>query len=141
METPNDYGVGQLYRLCAHFSLCHLPPCIDVEVFCQVNCLAFNPFNEWVLATGSADRTVALYDLRKLSKCLHTFVNHAYVPESYTVFLCSCFVLSLKFSCGNTPVASYRRSAITVRRILISAYEVHLDVYDIEHHLRWICYL
>ncbi|CAM6120462.1 unnamed protein product [Calypogeia fissa] len=43
----------------------------------EVNCLAFNPFNEWVLATGSADRTVALYDLRKLSKCLHTFVNHA----------------------------------------------------------------
>lgn len=44
----------------------------------QVNCLAFNPKNEWVLATGSADRTVALYDLRKLSKCLHTFVNHTY---------------------------------------------------------------
>ncbi|KAJ7559142.1 hypothetical protein O6H91_04G072200 [Diphasiastrum complanatum] len=42
----------------------------------EVNCLAFNPFNEWVLATGSADRTVALFDLRKPSKPLHTFINH-----------------------------------------------------------------
>lgn len=24
----------------------------------EVNCLAFNPFNEYVLATGSADKTV-----------------------------------------------------------------------------------
>jgi WD40 repeat protein len=54
-------------------------------LFCkgvQVNCLAFNPKNEWVLATGSADRTVALYDLRKLSKCLHSFVNHTYATVS-----------------------------------------------------------
>jgi histone-binding protein RBBP4 len=48
----------------------------------EVNCLAFNPKNEWVLATGSADRTVALYDLRKLSKCLHSFVNHTYATVS-----------------------------------------------------------
>lgn len=55
----------------------------------QVNCLAFNPKNEWVLATGSADRTVALYDLRKLSKSLHTFVNHTYVlyPNTSIPFL------------------------------------------------------
>ncbi len=26
----------------------------------EVNCLAFNPFNEYVLATGSADKTVRL---------------------------------------------------------------------------------
>jgi hypothetical protein len=52
----------------------HLQWCVKL----QVNCLAFNPKNEWVLATGSADRTVALYDLRKLSKCLHSFVNHTY---------------------------------------------------------------
>jgi histone-binding protein RBBP4 len=62
----------------------------------QVNCLAFNPKNEWVLATGSADRTVALYDLRKLSKCLHSFVNHTeevfqigWSPNNETI-LASC---------------------------------------------------
>ncbi|KAK9861398.1 hypothetical protein WJX84_009613 [Apatococcus fuscideae] len=42
----------------------------------EVNCLSFNPFNEWVLATGSADKTVILHDLRNLSRPLHTFENH-----------------------------------------------------------------
>ena len=39
----------------------------------EVNCLAFNPFNEYVLATGSADKTVALFDVRNLNQRLHTF--------------------------------------------------------------------
>jgi|Transcript_11806 histone-binding protein RBBP4 len=42
----------------------------------EVNALAFNPFNEHVVATASADRTVALHDTRNLSKRLHTFTNH-----------------------------------------------------------------
>jgi len=42
----------------------------------EVNSLAFNPFNEWLLATGSADKTVKLFDLRKLTCSLHTFSNH-----------------------------------------------------------------
>lgn len=42
----------------------------------EVNCLAFNPFNEWIVATGSADRTVALHDIRKLDKALHTCAHH-----------------------------------------------------------------
>jgi histone-binding protein RBBP4 len=62
----------------------------------EVNCLAFNPFNEWVLATGSADKTVALHDVRNLSSRLHTFVNHTeevfqigWNPKNETV-LASC---------------------------------------------------
>ncbi|KAK9805231.1 hypothetical protein WJX72_007327 [[Myrmecia] bisecta] len=43
----------------------------------EVNCLAFNPFNEYILATGSADKTVALHDLRNLKKPLHVFDNHS----------------------------------------------------------------
>lgn len=42
----------------------------------EVNSLSFNPFNEWVLATGSADKTVKLFDLRKLSSSLHTCSHH-----------------------------------------------------------------
>lgn len=42
----------------------------------EVNSLAFNPFSEWILATGSSDKTVALWDLRKLSKKLHSFEQH-----------------------------------------------------------------
>ena len=43
----------------------------------EVNCLAFNPHNPHVLATGSADKTVALHDWRNLSQRLHVFECHA----------------------------------------------------------------
>jgi histone-binding protein RBBP4 len=42
----------------------------------EVNCLSFNPFSEYILATGSADRTVGLWDLRNLKLKLHTFSSH-----------------------------------------------------------------
>jgi len=41
-----------------------------------VNCLSFSPFNEWTLVTGSSDRTVGLWDLRKLKTHLHLFKEH-----------------------------------------------------------------
>lgn len=43
----------------------------------EVNCLSFNPFNEFVVATGSADKTVALWDTRNLSRKLHQFDRHS----------------------------------------------------------------
>eukprot|EP00850_Spirogloea_muscicola_P010545 SM000062S19931 [mRNA] locus=s62:467898:470924:- [translate_table: standard] len=62
----------------------------------EVNCLSFNPYNEWILATGSADKTVLLHDLRKLSTPLHTFQNHTeevfqvgWSPNNETI-LASC---------------------------------------------------
>ena len=42
----------------------------------EVNCLAFNPFSEYILATGSADKTVAMWDLRNLTMKLHSFESH-----------------------------------------------------------------
>lgn len=42
----------------------------------EVNSLAFNPFNDSILATGSVDSTVKLFDLRKLTTSLHTFASH-----------------------------------------------------------------
>nr|GMD91632.1 WD-40 repeat-containing protein MSI1 [Ipomoea batatas] len=40
----------------------------------KVNSLAFNPISGWVIATGSSDRKVILFDLRMLSSAhrLHT---------------------------------------------------------------------
>lgn len=42
----------------------------------EVNCLSFNPFCEFILATGSADQTVALWDLRNLKAKLHALEGH-----------------------------------------------------------------
>nr|GMD91633.1 WD-40 repeat-containing protein MSI1 [Ipomoea batatas] len=38
----------------------------------MVNSLAFNPINGWVVATGSSDRKVILFDLRMISSSLQT---------------------------------------------------------------------
>lgn len=53
----------------------------------EVNCLAFNPFNEYIVATGSADKTVALWDLRNLGSKLHLFEQHT--EEVFQVSLAS----------------------------------------------------
>uniref|UniRef100_A0A8C5NMD4 RB binding protein 7, chromatin remodeling factor n=1 Tax=Junco hyemalis TaxID=40217 RepID=A0A8C5NMD4_JUNHY len=42
----------------------------------EVNCLSFNPYSEFILATGSADKMVALWDLRNLKLKLHSFESH-----------------------------------------------------------------
>ncbi|CAF1520957.1 unnamed protein product [Rotaria sp. Silwood1] len=42
----------------------------------EVNCLSFNLFSEYIRATGSADKTVALWDLRNLMLKLHIFESH-----------------------------------------------------------------
>ena len=42
----------------------------------EVNCLSFSPYREFILATGSADKTVALWDLRNLKLKLHSFDSH-----------------------------------------------------------------
>ncbi|XP_058782455.1 WD-40 repeat-containing protein MSI1-like [Vicia villosa] len=44
----------------------------------RINCLSFNPFKEWSVVTGSNDKTVKLWDTRKIGKsndmyeCVHT---------------------------------------------------------------------
>ena len=42
----------------------------------EVNCLSFNPFSENILATGSADKSLALWDLRNPKVKLHSFLAH-----------------------------------------------------------------
>lgn len=39
-------------------------------------CLSFNPYSEFILATGLADKTVALWDQRNLKLKLHSFESH-----------------------------------------------------------------
>ena len=52
-------------------------PVYNVEAHVQeVNTIDFNPFNEYLLLTGSNDKTSALWDLRNLKKKLHNFKHH-----------------------------------------------------------------
>ena len=41
-----------------------------------INCLSFNPFTEFILATGSADKTIGVWDLRNLRVKLHALQGH-----------------------------------------------------------------
>ncbi|KAL5577611.1 hypothetical protein UlMin_019310 [Ulmus minor] len=42
----------------------------------DVTSLAFNPHNEWIVATGSTDKTVKLFDIRKFHTPIHTLKSH-----------------------------------------------------------------
>lgn len=42
----------------------------------EINCLSFNPASEFLLATGSSDKTVALWDLRNLKSKVHSLESH-----------------------------------------------------------------
>ena len=41
-----------------------------------INALSFNPASEYVLATGSADRSIGIWDLRNLKIKLHALAGH-----------------------------------------------------------------
>lgn len=60
----------------------------------EVNCLAFNPHNPHVLATGSADKTVALHDWRNLSQRLHVFECHSEEVFQVRRQMLPCFSLN-----------------------------------------------
>ncbi|KAK3828945.1 MAG: hypothetical protein J3Q66DRAFT_376682 [Benniella sp.] len=58
----------------------------------EVNCVAFSPSSEFIVATGSGDRTVGLWDIRTLKSKLHTFESHqdeilqlAWSPHNETI--------------------------------------------------------
>jgi WD40 repeat protein len=61
----------------------------------EVNCVAFNPMEEWLLATGSADRSVVLHDMRMLHQRLHVMDAHReevfQVPPLFMNFHCHNF--------------------------------------------------
>ncbi|EPX73269.1 Clr6 histone deacetylase complex subunit Prw1 [Schizosaccharomyces octosporus yFS286] len=57
-----DYSTTPLKSIHAHSS--------------DVNAVAFNPLNDFIMATCSADKTIALWDLRNLNNRLYTLEGH-----------------------------------------------------------------
>ncbi|EDW34097.1 GL21757 [Drosophila persimilis] len=52
-------------------------PLFNVDAHADaVTCLSFNPISEYTLVTGSADKTVALWDMRNLKNKLHSLGAH-----------------------------------------------------------------
>lgn len=43
----------------------------------EINCADFNPRSEFLLVTGSSDKTAALWDLRNIKNKLHSFNSHS----------------------------------------------------------------
>ena len=41
-----------------------------------MNAISFNPFNDYLLATGSADKKVNLWDVRQCQKPIHSLEGH-----------------------------------------------------------------
>ena len=73
-------------------NICTKPSHVVDAHTAEVNCLSFNPYSEYILATGSADKTVALWDLRNLKLKLHSFESH-----KDEIFQVHCLVLVLFF--------------------------------------------
>ncbi|KAL0335185.1 UNVERIFIED_CONTAM: WD-40 repeat-containing protein MSI1 [Sesamum radiatum] len=95
------YGISVLHQYsqlsCSVSSMKRKYEKKKVHFFLKVNCLAFNPFNEWVVATGSTDKTVKLFDMRKISTALHTFDCHkeevfqvGWNPKNETILASCC---------------------------------------------------
>lgn len=42
----------------------------------DINCIAFNPEKEFLMATGSSDKTVAIWDMRNLKTKMHDLQGH-----------------------------------------------------------------
>lgn len=49
----------------------------EANSFAAINDVSFNPFNEYLLATASSDKTAALWDLRRMDRSLYSLVGHS----------------------------------------------------------------
>jgi len=74
---PNVFGSCGDDRKMMIWDLRQNLPVYNIEAHVQeVNSIDFNPFNEYLILTGSNDKTCALWDLRNLKKKLHNFKHH-----------------------------------------------------------------
>jgi len=71
-----------------------------------VRCVQWCPGDEFCVASGSADGTLRLWDLRKASSSVKSFNQHSYVPQKVdnTLTLASKIRRGLNFPCFSQDV-------------------------------------
>ena len=42
----------------------------------DINCLEFNPHNQYLVATGGSDNKANVWDIRNLKECFHSLESH-----------------------------------------------------------------
>ncbi|XP_047298248.1 histone-binding protein RBBP7 isoform X1 [Gorilla gorilla gorilla] len=96
----------------------------------EVNCLSFNPYSEFILATGSADKTVALWDLRNLKLKLHTFESHK--DEIFQV--CDSFLVSVcqEMKSRDSSVKLYQTRGSTIEKNVL-----YVVLHGDAHRVHW----
>lgn len=50
---------------------------IESAGFSAIYDVSFNPFNQYLLATASADKTTAIWDLRRMDTSVHSLIGHS----------------------------------------------------------------
>ena len=108
-----NYVKVQFFKILNQKITNYSKPTHKIEAHVQeVNCLSFNPYSEYILATGSADKTVALWDMRNLRLKLHAFESHK--DEIFQV-CCSAFSIIKKYRSNGHHITKrfWRRVELT----------------------------
>jgi peroxin-7 len=86
-------------------------PSVKIQEGAEILCVDWNKYRDTVVATGSVDRLVRVYDIRTPGKPLHVFDNHQlavrrvrFSPHSDSLLLSCSYDMSVKLCSLTSPV-------------------------------------
>lgn len=90
-----------------------------------VLCVAHNPFSPYLIATGSSDKTIGLFDVRNLSSRLHVFTGHS--NEVYQIGWSPHYETVLASSSSDNTVRMYDLRQIGQKEETIFVHSGHCN--------------